>query len=134
HLSISATPPQSRLLWLSSLASLSLLAPHPCTTLLRSPPSPSLLPYTTLFRSAAGIDRRHRAEGARGLPARRDRPPARPDAAGGRDRKSTRLNSSHVSTSYAVCGLTKKKRRKSYGALSANTEYKCQRTTSNGES
>src|SRR5437868_9935391 len=37
--------------------------------------------------------------------------PAYPDRSTGRDRKSTRLNSSHVSISYAVFCLKKKKRR-----------------------
>src|SRR6266513_1696326 len=63
----------------------------------RRPPTSPLFPYTTLFRS-------------RGLPVpvHLPAPPrrARPDA--GRDRKSTRLNSSHVSTSYAVFCLKKK--------------------------
>src|SRR5437660_8446172 len=69
------------------------------------PPPPTLFPYTTLFRSTRppGLGRGgHRpAPGqARGT-----------GRAGGRvDRKSTRLNSSHVAISYAVFCLKKKKR------------------------
>src|SRR5579862_2870028 len=63
---------------------------------LRRPPRPTLFPYTTLFRSA-GTGRPRRARANRAPPSRRDRPWAR-----ARDRKSTRLNSSHSSISYAV--------------------------------
>src|SRR4051794_41706568 len=70
--------------------------------MIRRPPRSTLFPYTTLFRSRAGRGRRA------------SRPPAggghcaRPAA--GIDRKSTRLNSSHPSISYAVFCLKKKKR------------------------
>src|SRR5690349_22940498 len=73
--------------------------------MIRRPPRSTLFPYTTLFRS-----RRARR---RPRPAR---PP--PSASGGwcpppsRDRKSTRLNSSHVEISYAVFCLKKKKKKK----------------------
>src|SRR5690606_42028584 len=90
------------------------------------PPTPTLFPYTTLFRS-----RRRRGRpraGACGPAPRRPRVPGEPRrarAAAGRpalhhlgvsragprrgDRKSTRLNSSHVKISYAVFCLKKKK-------------------------
>src|SRR5437899_8078125 len=83
------------------------------------PPSSTLFPYTTLFRSR---DRRERH--ARGAPGpRRPVRPAPPPAVlrvSGRqpieprltrrtDRKSTRLNSSHLGISYAVFCLKKKK-------------------------
>src|SRR5204862_4085084 len=61
------------------------------------PPRSTLFPYTTLFRS--------RAEG-RGAPGT---PGAGGMALYQRDRKSTRLNSSHVEISYAVFCLKKKK-------------------------
>src|SRR5258708_12865459 len=67
--------------------------------MIRRPPRSTLFPYTTLFRSA------HRAAGT----------PARDHARAGdvapveRDRKSTRLNSSHQIISYAVFCLKKKK-------------------------
>src|SRR3712207_8524717 len=93
--------------------------------MIRRPPRSTLFPYTTLFRSgsrgAAGgtlallhpqrrrhiagrrrRDRQHRRGGrlCRGGDARRPPP---------RDRKSTRLNSSHANISYAVFCLKKKK-------------------------
>src|SRR5438094_6510377 len=70
--------------------------------MIRRPPRSTLFPYTTLFRSLVGLERKlHLRE----LP-RRVR-----DAAVARDRKSTRLNSSHRTISYAVFGLKKKNRR-----------------------
>src|SRR5579872_3450031 len=66
--------------------------------MIRRPPRSTLFPYTTLFRSHARNVRRP-PSGRVGL-ARF--PP--------RDRKSTRLNSSHVRISYAVFCLKKKKR------------------------
>src|SRR5436309_12688747 len=73
--------------------------------MIRRPPRSTLFPYTTLFRSAAG-DRLD--QGRLALECRRVRlpSPARMRA----DRKSTRLNSSHVKTSYAVFCLNKKPR------------------------
>src|SRR6266581_4218665 len=64
--------------------------------MIRRPPRSTLFPYTTLFRSAPGDRAR---DGSR---HRRDAE----DAAA--DRKSTRLNSSHPSISYAVFCLKKK--------------------------
>src|SRR5256885_8613312 len=84
--------------------------------MIRRPPRSTLFPYTTLFRSA------HAAPGrARGLARARPRPAvvarrrhraARLRGARGSvgDRKSTRLNSSHLVISYAVFCLKKKKR------------------------
>src|SRR6266536_2284892 len=65
--------------------------------MIRRPPRSTLFPYTTLFRS-------------RPRPRAGD-PPQRAHARGGvrRDRKSTRLNSSHEWISYAVFCLKKKK-------------------------
>src|SRR5438067_4183287 len=71
--------------------------------MIRRPPRSTLFPYTTLFRS-----RRFRRRAQDG------RRPVRLAAHGGReteDRKSTRLNSSHVSISYAVFCLKKKKKK-----------------------
>src|SRR5438552_10085621 len=70
--------------------------------LLRRPPRPTLFPYTTLFRSARR--RHHRRSGRR--PRREER--RRLPAGVRRDRKSTRLNSSHQIISYAVFCLKKK--------------------------
>src|SRR6266581_3460678 len=70
--------------------------------MIRPPPRSTLFPYTTLFRSwRASAHRVHHQLGAQ-LRVRLS-PHAR------QDRKSTRLNSSHPSSSYAVFGLKKKK-------------------------
>src|SRR3989442_3487744 len=91
--------------------------------MIRRPPRSTLFPYTTLFRSDAplavpapgGIPRfaiqRRRLPGGPGLHPRPAEQP--PDAlvqspVAGQDRKSTRLNSSHVRISYAVFCLKKK--------------------------
>src|SRR5438309_4477236 len=73
--------------------------------MLRQPPSSTLFPYTTLFRSVPA--RRHRGLPPAPPPPARPRPRRAPRL--GRDRKSTRLNSSHSSISYAVFCLKKKK-------------------------
>src|SRR5205814_6176932 len=69
--------------------------------MLRPPPRSTLFPYTTLFRSRL---RRPTAPAGGSLPAARIALAVRPT----RDRKSTRLNSSHLGTSYAVFCLKKK--------------------------
>src|SRR5690349_22435905 len=101
--------------------------------MIRRPPRSTLFPYTTLFRSALLRFRNH---SARSIAARIHHPPLVPlaqaiqaralynegayaDAAAlldgcwlplAEDRKSTRLNSSHVEISYAVFCLKKKKK------------------------
>src|SRR5690349_23905940 len=92
----------------------------------RRPPSSTLFPYTTLFRSQAGDAHAAQRPVAReGEAAEAGEGRARADGihaghAGGGvglvaravqevDRKSTRLNSSHVEISYAVFCLKKKK-------------------------
>src|SRR5258708_12558503 len=74
--------------------------------MIRRPPRSTLFPYTTLFRSEQRtILNRSETEGspgARALLAERYR-------SANRDRKSTRLNSSHQIISYAVFCLKKKK-------------------------
>src|SRR5689334_24028428 len=84
--------------------------------MIRRPPRSTLFPYTTLFRSdvvgdgvAVAVARpgRHGRIGAAG--ERDGRPVAGERRAG--DRKSTRLNSSHSSISYAVFCLKKKKKK-----------------------
>src|SRR6266576_3027711 len=67
--------------------------------MIRRPPRSTLFPYTTLFRP--------RPAGRRSV-LRWDAPP--PSDRPARDRKSTRLNSSHVEISYAVFCLKKKKK------------------------
>src|SRR3712207_7796365 len=100
--------------------------------MIRRPPRSTLFPYTTLFRSCVGQDTRCLGEGA-GLDAIQARTPLEQErqafAEQGmvldeqkplhlcspltimlvRDRKSTRLNSSHANISYAVFCLKKKK-------------------------
>src|SRR5256885_3616999 len=81
--------------------------------MIRRPPRSTLFPYTTLFRSARGLQRRLvRSD----LPAWPRPDPDRSRSGGRRgergfrdpDRKSTRLNSSHLVISYAVFCLKKK--------------------------
>src|SRR5436309_8224051 len=77
--------------------------------MIRRPPRSTLFPYTTLFRSA-GVSRTSfgRLKPAWTIPGSfRGEIALRGDAA---DRKSTRLNSSHVKISYAVFCLKKKKK------------------------
>src|SRR6267143_6745870 len=74
--------------------------------MIRRPPRSTLFPYTTLFRSPGAIPRLT-AQGGRKRPGL---PPARPKERR-EDRKSTRLNSSHSSISYAVFCLKKKKKK-----------------------
>src|SRR2546422_2948095 len=102
--------------------------------MIRRPPRSTLFPYTTLFRSLGRRARRGGLGEDRGAGAalRAPPPPGRPggrgepdprhhlhreggggddaqDPRGDRDRKSTRLNSSHGYISYAVFCLKKKK-------------------------
>src|SRR3712207_8406830 len=97
--------------------------------MIRRPPRSTLFPYTTLFRSRpklppskrsrvgvrracwhdhAFLDRPDDQSGSGKFPSTRE--------ICGRDRKSTRLNSSHANISYAVFCLKKKKNLKSINA------------------
>src|SRR5689334_23951929 len=84
--------------------------------MIRRPPRSTLFPYTTLFRSGLGPDRQrgtpgrggHRIGGGIGRSAG-EQEVGHAGLIGPRlDRKSTRLNSSHSSISYAVFCLKKK--------------------------
>src|SRR3712207_8826515 len=102
--------------------------------MIRRPPRSTLFPYTTLFRSRYGAP----CTGILkvGVPRRRGRPAVESGfyassirlpgeskvAAKRRDRKSTRLNSSHANISYAVFCLKKKK----------NTKYCLQQQQTSG--
>src|SRR2546430_13480998 len=82
--------------------------------MIRRPPRSTLFPYTTLFRSLDQVDlleRVHRR--VRPRIECRDGDIRRPELAShpARDRKSTRLNSSHSQISYAVFCLKKKNHR-----------------------
>src|SRR6266436_3129845 len=73
--------------------------------MIRRPPRSTLFPYTTLFRSRPGWGGStiRRASPSCSCPGR-----GSPRSTAGRDRKSTRLNSSHGYISYAVFCLKKK--------------------------
>src|SRR5690242_21106535 len=101
---------------------------------MRRPPSSTLFPYTTLFRSEKGrvqytdrmppeaVNRGVAELNKQGMTKKYTEPPMSPEqrrlaeqkaerekqAEQEADRKSTRLNSSHMSTSYAVSCLKKK--------------------------
>src|SRR5262245_63043740 len=82
--------------------------------MIRPPPRSTLFPYTTLFRS-----RTDQRQSAGSLPAAHRLPlraalSLRPGSVSQRrrDRKSIRLNSSHLGISYAVFCLKKKKNKK----------------------
>src|SRR2546422_2908844 len=81
--------------------------------MIRRPPRSTLFPYTTLFRSRLdeGLRRpvgRRSRQGEEGRRAHQSRNLRRLDEGDDRDRKSTRLNSSHGYISYAVFCLKKK--------------------------
>src|SRR3989442_7584686 len=81
--------------------------------MIRRPPRSTLFPYTTLFRSAANKIASNRMIGIEGLDEEQLQQVAAfyvnlAARARERDRKSTRLNSSHVRISYAVFCLKKK--------------------------
>src|SRR5215475_14946935 len=75
--------------------------------MIRRPPRSTLFPYTTLFRSRRHHSFQRREPVSGHLDRRADRAAHEP-----LDRKSTRLNSSHVKISYAVFCLKKKKKKK----------------------
>src|SRR5574340_844873 len=87
------------LLFLSSLIPSSMLLFSFFFLMIRRPPRSTLFPYTTLFRSLMPLDERWEVAAL-----------DRPRGVLGKDRKSTRLNSSHQKISYAVFCLKKKKR------------------------
>src|SRR3989442_4846887 len=84
--------------------------------MIRRPPRSTLFPYTTLFRSCISLtmDRRTMLFVAKGIRCscwglEHTESEARWNLSEIQDRKSTRLNSSHVRISYAVFCLKKKK-------------------------
>src|SRR5690349_21867554 len=82
--------------------------------MIRRPPRSTLFPYTTLFRSTAHAQPAKKRD-ISGTVLDMDGNPV----ANATDRKSTRLNSSHVEISYAVFCLKKKKREKTWKSPSA---------------
>src|SRR5437899_4347651 len=91
--------------------------------MIRPPPRSTLFPYTTLFRSVRAVLRLDatnarddvRAEALERAPRKTFR------TVGNEDRKSTRLNSSHLGISYAVFCLKKKKKSKVHAVN--NSQY-----------
>src|SRR2546430_4823796 len=101
--------------------------------MIRRPPRSTLFPYTTLFRSR--VPRRCLQERRRDLYAYQHvaRGPRGEPQLSQRDRKSTRLNSSHSQISYAVFCLKKKKKnntnRCSYNTQQLSLARRCYHTT-----
>src|SRR5258708_19906800 len=91
--------------------------------MIRRPPRSTLFPYTTLFRSL----RRRRSLSPpayrrnRGIATRRPLRHTARERRPLRDRKSTRLNSSHQIISYAVFCLKKKKKHRSRSPATASS-------------
>src|SRR6266487_5633623 len=88
--------------------------------MIRRPPRSTLFPYTTLFRPrrrrwSAFFDEQFDAV---------DPEPAPAQVSHRHDRKSTRLNSSHPSISYAVFGLKKKKRTADHRTKTNHNKHK----------
>src|SRR2546426_7579692 len=97
--------------------------------MIRRPPRSTLFPYTTLFRSlrgivglrlGGGVERVHGRGGRDG-----DERAAREQEQRRQDRKSTRLNSSHLVISYAVFCLKKKKKIVVIQVVSHKLEERC---------
>src|SRR5438309_8240192 len=92
--------------------------------MLRPPPRSTLFPYTTLFRSGIAADLTASAilatDWATSSPT--INPTVGQVLCSGEDRKSTRLNSSHSSISYAVFCLKKKKKKTNNIHLTHSTQ------------
>src|SRR5471032_1919260 len=78
--------------------------------MIRRPPRSTLFPYTTLFRSRPDPVAPRCARGSAGQRVV-------VHGQGARDRKSTRLHSSHITSSYAVFCLKKKKQARTSGVF-----------------
>src|SRR3712207_7185445 len=100
--------------------------------MIRRPPRSTLFPYTTLFRSdsARALAATHHLLLGHGLAVERMRSAGDENQLGvtlnlhpARDRKSTRLNSSHANISYAVFCLKKKKQSLSPVTLTIQCRY-----------
>src|SRR2546426_8168210 len=99
--------------------------------MIRRPPRSTLFPYTTLFRSYGTRERQRSRDGNLAVEARAVAGDPRAETGARRsiqcvrsvgDRKSTRLNSSHLVISYAVFCLKKKKNQ--HYAVSTMYEHK----------
>src|SRR5437899_5548450 len=80
--------------------------------MIRRPPRSTLFSYTTLFRSESGLDKKTDFEEKKSVEKLlKDIEKAKLKLEGKVDRKSTRLNSSHLGISYAVFCLKKKNKK-----------------------
>src|SRR5436309_11052919 len=89
--------------------------------MLRQPPRSTLFPYTTLFRS--------QIRGATPIPSDESESTDEQKPQAQADRKSTRLNSSHVKISYAVICLKKKTERLIYAPLARYGKWRSRRSS-----
>src|SRR5438309_3366780 len=98
--------------------------------MIRRPPRSTLFPYTTLFRSPYILTPQERASWRDRIASMHNEglftPPGLYESLNkpSLDRKSTRLNSSHSSISYAVFCLKKKKKKDKKNMNSTNNDYK----------
>src|SRR2546429_6995231 len=90
--------------------------------MIRRPPRSTLFPYTTLFRSWTRGRIEWKSSDGRRARLRSPETP-RQDQFSQRDRKSTRLNSSHGYISYAVFCLKKKKKSEHHIAYSSSIQH-----------
>src|SRR5437660_6860468 len=91
--------------------------------MIRRPPRSTLFPYTTLFRSLDAVGGQEHPPPPTLSPFLRYKYGLLPPPPASTDRKSTRLNSSHVAISYAVFCLKKKKKTHAF----ANSSGACPR-------
>src|SRR2546421_9143640 len=102
--------------------------------MIRRPPRSTLFPYTTLFRSLPHPGAEHGQLAVAGIGTLAGQRVELPLVV--RDRKSTRLNSSHDQISYAVFCLKKKKKKKLYSSpltvRRSDARAMCHRRTSTG--
>src|SRR2546426_7393276 len=98
--------------------------------MIRRPPRSTLFPYTTLFRSLSVPDD---TEPKKSLTPTCPAGTVRKGPCASRDRKSTRLNSSHLVISYAVfCLKKKKKHTKSFNDIADMRHMYCSRDSVQG--
>src|SRR3989454_8850858 len=94
--------------------------------MIRRPPRSTLFPYTTLFRSVLGaidgVD--ERIDGISIVRAGRDAHAQGDRGDDALDRKSTRLNTSHLVISYAVFCLKKKKKKQRNHRIETKTKHR----------
>src|SRR5947207_12434578 len=96
--------------------------------MIRRPPRSTLFPYTTLFRSPAGLhvpDVLRTGDVADVEDADAPQPLRAHRVVHALDRKSTRLNSSHTVISYAVFCLKKKKKPNRNSSTTVTKKYVC---------